>query len=316
MSLVLKQALKEFSEYYRTYVTHEVQVDIPSREDTLRVSGFPYCGLRHAYTRLIQPKEYLSFGSGYYTGVGTLAHELIQDALGLGNRMYGNWFCHQDGCKGRRIFSNNNKCPACLSVMRYTEISLNLTHLFPHVSSCHIDGVYRTASGLYFIIDYKTTNSKTAELSDKETYLPYPTNRAQINGYVALLELRFNIKVAGWILFYIARDKPTRTYKAVGGLVTDKDKKKTLKKIKTYSDHYGKVMNCTSYSTIKMLIRSKPCNSDEYYRKEYSSFGSCPLVSICFEPKMLEREVRRAWDDREENFLTWRRPEGLILPKL
>jgi hypothetical protein len=269
---------------------------------------------------MIQPKEYSSLSFNYYTGVGTHTHELVQDALGRGGQIYGDWYCTQDGCEGARIFSNNNKCPACRSIMLYTEISLDLTKIFPNVSSCHLDGVYRTDDGLYFIIDYKTTKTEITNLSDKETCLPYPTNVAQITGYAALLELRFNIKVSGWILFYIARDNPLYSYKAVGSLITTKEKKAILVKIKTYSDHYGIVMNLTKFKQVQYLIANKPCQNQKQYEKEFGTYRGCPLASICFETennsRMLYREVERAWEDREPNFLTWKRPVDLPLIRL
>lgn len=309
----MKLVLKEFAEYYHEHANKEREIE-SSYEDKLRVSSFPYCGLRHAYWRMIQLPDYHNMGADYYTGVGSVTHSAIQHALGFGKRMFGNWECKADGCKGKRVFSNNNRCPACRSVMEYKEFMLDLRNIFPNLSLCFIDGVYRDSSGRYYIVDYKTTNSQTASMSDAQTYLPYAGNVAQIKAYAALIELRFRIHIEGWILHYVARDKPTKVYKTVGGPIGDDEKQLIRNKIEIYSDHYGRVMNCTDFSTIEYLVKHKPCKTVEIYQTEYQMFGGCPLGHICFNRKMLNKELTRAWDEREDDFLTWKRPKRLPLP--
>jgi len=132
----------------------------------------------------------------------------------------------------------------------------------------------------------------------------------------ALIELRFNIEIRGWLLHYVARDKPTHIYKTFGDIISTKAKKRILAKIKTYDKHYGMVMNCTDFSTVRTLIEEKPCTSREVYDKRYANFGGCPLSSICFNSKRLITEVSSQWEVKEPNFLTWRRPSKLPLPKL
>lgn len=314
--LQLRDTLKDFTSYYSKCVKTEVRLEAPTRTDTLRISGLAYCGLKHVYTRMIQPAEYLSFGSEYYTGVGTLTHEAVQDFLGRGGRMYGVWDCEQDGCHGQRTFSANNRCPACNSEMKYNEISIDLSAIFPNVSSCHLDGVFKDSKGKYWLVDYKTTNSRTAKQPLETTTLPYPTNKAQIMAYCAVLEWRFNINVEGWILFYIARDQPINTHRAVGNRITVEEKKTIMAKLATASTHYGMVMNATSFDTVTSLVEQKPCKTVEIYEKEYATFGGCPLHHICFENKMLQKELSRAWEDKEPDFLEWRRPDGLPILKL
>jgi hypothetical protein len=307
--------LHEFSTYYSKQANAEREI-LSTMEDKLRVSGFPYCGLRHLYKRLIQPTEYTSMGSDYYLGVGIATHSSIQHALGYGRQMYGNWKCVQPGCQGARIFSNISKCPACSSIMVYKEFFLDLRSTFPNLAVCLLDGIFRDSKGHYYVVDYKTTNSKTAKLPAESTYLPYLANIAQVRAYCALIELRFNIEIRGWLLHYVARDKPTHIYKTFGDIISTKAKKRILAKIKTYDKHYGMVMNCTDFSTVRTLIEEKPCTSREVYDKRYANFGGCPLSSICFNSKRLITEVSSQWEVKEPNFLTWRRPSKLPLPKL
>lgn len=311
----IKETLREFGEYYSKSAKAERQIN-SQYQDILRVSALPYCGLRHVYTRMIQPIDYTSMGQSYYTTVGTIAHYLVQHSLGYNRRIFGNWVCRQDGCKGRRTFSNNNKCPACKNVMEYKEISLFFKDLYPNIRSVHIDGIYRDSKGRFFIIDYKTTNSITALLPDDKTYLPYLSNVAQIKAYSALIELRYNIEISGWILHYIARDNPIKVFKSIGELITTEEKQKILKKLKVADNQYSLVMAATSFETIDYLVKNKPCKTVEQYNSEYKKYCGCPLASICFDKKMRDRELQRAWADREDDFLAWRRPTYLALPKL
>jgi hypothetical protein len=311
----MKDTIQEFAEYYSTY-TNKEHVSTAFREDKLRVSGFPYCGLRHVYKRMVQFEQKFNFGEAYYTGVGIIAHAAVQHSLGYGRQMFGNWTCSEPGCRGSRTFSNNNRCPACRSVMTYHEFLLDLRHIYPYLSRALLDGVFRDSKGHYYVVDYKTTNIKTAQAKGKDSHLPYIANVAQIKAYCALIELRFRIEIKGWILHYIARDSPIKIHKTIGDTITTKEKKLILSKIQTYNDDYIKVMNCTSYNTVKELYNTKPCKTVEQYQEEYQGYGGCPLAHICFEPKMVKKELTRAWADREDNFLTLNRPRYIALPKL
>jgi hypothetical protein len=63
------------------------------------------------------------------------------------------------------------------------------------------------------------------------------------------------------------------------------------------------------------LVDNKPCKTVIDYQTDYATYGGCPLAPICFEPKMLKKELKRAWDVKEDDFLEWRRPAHLPLPK-
>ena len=71
--------LKEFGRYYTDLVNSKEYLSPDEedwkREDRLRVSGFPYCGLKHLHARLNaeeqQVEEEVTFGMKYYTSVGT-----------------------------------------------------------------------------------------------------------------------------------------------------------------------------------------------------------------------------------------------------
>ena len=310
-----EETLTEFQDYYKKLVNASTE-SLYIRRDKLRVSGFPYCGLRHVYMRLYQPTEYSSCGATYYTEVGKATHSALQDVLGLGGRMYGNWRCTADGCQGERIFYPHLPCPACGGTMEYVECILKLQHLFPHLADCLIDGIYRNDVGKYYVVDYKTSSVKNISLAPDVTYLPYGSNVAQVKAYCALIERRFRITIEGWILHYVARDNPLTIYKTIVEEISREEKAAILRKILRYSEHYGLVMNCTSFDTIRLLFKQKPCKTVEDYNSEFKSFEGCPLSPVCFEKDLAMERLRHSWKEREPDFLSRGRPSALPLPKL
>jgi hypothetical protein len=305
----------EFTDYFNKLSIKEYPAEgIP---DKLRVSGFPYCGLRHAYMRMLQLPSSSSFLSNYYFGAGKWMHTTVQHALGCGGRIYGNWKCVNNGCKGSRLFSKNNKCPICSSVLVYDEIRLNLREYeqFSNLADCLIDGVYRTLDGEFFIVDYKSAGLDVIrDMVKAKLQNPIDvSNIAQVKAYCPLIEFKYNIEISGWILPYISRDNPKKL-KVFAQRISTKEKKRIIKKIELYNKHYLQVMNLKSFKQVELLIEEKPCQTVEQYREEYRTFGGCKLSCICFERKRLLKELHRAWDLREEDFLTWKRPKGLELP--
>jgi coproporphyrinogen III oxidase len=89
-----------------------------------------------------------------------------------------------------------------------------------------------------------------------------------------------------------------------------------LKQIQKYNDDYHLVMHATDFDVIRTLFKNKPCRTVEDYQNTFQGFSACPLAHICFEPKMVKKELKRAWEDKEENFLSLNRPRYLVLSKL
>lgn len=293
----MKDILLEFGGHYVKHTATELP-DPEVREDRLRVSGFPFCGLRAAYKKLVKhtKEPVMTLGMKYYTGVGTLSHEIIQDWLGLGGRILGQWRCTAPGCIGLRQISRRNDCPICKAQMKYEELTVTA---FKHLSG-HLDGIYKADNGEYFVIDYKTSSVRVITTQHEQRTLPYHGNVCQIRAYCALIELVFNIKISGWMLHYIARDAPLKVYRTEGRRITDEEKKAELKKIKLYDRHWDIVANLKKFEQIKVLISEKPCATDEFYKKEFHGFTPCPLSQggVCFQPKRLKEIMRIVWAER------------------
>lgn len=316
----IEKYLAEFQTHYTNMVNSQ-EYRSPDeadweREDRLRVSGFPYCGLKHAYKRLNgdeeEAEEEVTFGMKYYTSVGTQTHRYIQYVLGHGAQMLGLWKCVTPKCPGTGDKAGfDNICPHCKRPMDYEEFTVKRGKNL----SGHIDGVWRAADGKFFIVDYKTSSVKAISENDKWKHMPYKKNVAQIMAYVALLESEFGIKIEGWILFYIARDNPMMVSAPFGGIVNQRMKKKLLAKIDEWDRHYGLVMNAVRFSDLVTLIEEKPCKDYEWYSKSayHSNFQPCPLggSGICFNPEKLRKTMKRDWKLRPKNFLTHKRPKYL-----
>lgn len=274
---------KEFENYFVSSMKKELPV-LEDRLRRLRVSSFPYCGLKDAYNRLIDHKEtHVSSGMEFYTGTGTTAHTVFQRWLGCSERIYGAWKCRSKKCNPKNKitveFGNSSVCPKCKGEMEYEEFTVkygkNLTG--------HLDGVYKDSNGKYWVIDYKTSSVRMIRRHDQEPdpIFPYTKNRVQILSYCALIENHFDIKIEGWILLYVARDNPA-ICRAVSGVASSKQKARILKTIGRYDVQYSRVSELKSWDDILWLIEEKPCKTREQYEQFYAGFKGCPLHAVCF----------------------------------
>lgn len=290
----MKEILQEFGAHYQKHLKHAWNVPL-TKAKNLRVSSFPYCGLRHWYMNLLEVSGELNFSSAYYTSVGTLVHALVQGWIGEGGRIYGNWKCVQKGCGGKRYFSHSKRCPKCKLPMEYEEFAVRA---FKYLSG-HIDGLYRSADGRWWIIDYKTCSVRIISTNGQTGMLPYKANEWQIKAYCALIEMILNIEVSGWILHYVARDDPITCHVATGGMITKKEKARYMKKMETWDRHFGVVNNVTKLSDIKVLVEEKPCKTEEFYNMEYKKIDTCPLAmgGRCFDPDKLRAHLKEVWNE-------------------
>lgn len=323
-----KDFLKEFNKLYRKIVKSEYDSPDESdwvRHDRLRVSGFPYCGLKHVRKRLtcddtdegveleegLREGEKVTFGMKYYTSVGTQTHRYIQYAMGHSAQILGLWKCVTPKCPGANDLGYDNICPVCKRPRDYEELTVKRGK---HLTG-HIDGVWRAADGRYYIIDYKTSSVKAIRENHVTGFLPYKKNVAQIMAYCALVEKDFGIEISGWILMYVARDNPMVTTLPLGRLISRKAKAKILERIDTWDRHYGTVMSAKKWSQIETLIAEKPCKTyEEYMASAYhSGLGGCTLgiSGVCFNAKRLRETLKEDWENRPSDWLERRRPPYL-----
>ncbi len=271
----MKDVLKEVSGYLKTNL--ERTFETTPRPLTLRVSGFPYCPLKHLFYRYNPTLDEVSFDSVYYTTVGTITHSALQRWLGFGGQILGDWHCLS--CANKTKMSFSNVCKKCGSEMMYDEIVIRLGNI-----SGHIDCVYRDKKGRYWVIDYKTSSVYAVTQGDS---LPYHHNTVQIKSYCALLEKQYGIKVEGWILIYLARDSPRMVHKPVGKLMKMSEKRAILTHVFEWGRQFSRVLKVTRKEELQEIIDMKACDSYDTYMKHYHSpFSECPLSPICFSKRL------------------------------
>ena len=288
-----KDAVKEFDDYYFKSMMAEHESDEPAREERLRVSGFPFCALRFAHKKLVAhlTVRKMKYGSKFHTGVGAITHEIIQQWVGMGGKVWGAWKCKRDGCEGKRELSKNPRCPVCKSYMEYEEITVVA---FNNVSG-HIDCIFRDSRNNWWIVDYKTTSTRTLAHQKEEPTLPYATNIAQIEAYCALVELTFDIEITGWMLHYVTRDNPLYNRMTKWGLTNAARKVEILAAIGQYDRDYELTKDLSEFSTVRKLMRLKPCSTQDEYMSKMKHFEPCPLLGVCFHKTNLQDEMKMAW---------------------
>jgi hypothetical protein len=318
-SKAMRSVLAEFKAYYSGLVdSNEYKSpdeEDRKREDRLRVSAFPYCGLKHLHKRLNcdeeEQEEEVSFGMKYYTSVGTQTHRYIQYVLGHGTQILGHWKCLTKGCEGTKAITFRNMCPVCKRPMEYEELTVRRGK---HLTG-HIDGVWRAKDGRYYIVDYKTSSVDAIQNNPQTGFMPYPKNVAQIVAYCALIEQQYNIEISGWILMYVARDNPMKIILPLGQMISRKTKKKILRKVDIWSSHYQIVMTAFKFKQLMQLVEEKPCKTfDQYLGSAYhSAFQPCPLgvSGICFKQKMLIETLRMDWETKPKDWKERKRPAYL-----
>jgi hypothetical protein len=296
--------IQEFIDYYEQ-ATSEIEIDEEidlsrlNRPFELHPSSFPYCGIRHIYgitQEGIAATSCSTFAGSYFLEVGTLVHSLIQRFMAKGGKVYGQWSCPHCRWSTEEITTYpDGGCPKCGKEVAYEEIPIEIDGILYG----HIDCLFETSDGTFWLPDYKTTmlmkNEKHMRTGD---VYPYVSNRTQIRAYVVLIHYlygkKYGFKPKGWILCYIPRDNPFRPV-FVHEVVTPKEKAEIWERIQHDMDAFRTVINAENFEEIEHLIETKPCASLQQYRNEMDTgYGDCPLLSVCFNKKALRSTLNKA----------------------
>lgn len=160
-----------------------------NRAYELHPSSFPYCALQQVHEIFknggIPTTQKIDYYGSYYTGLGSFKHELMQDWLGKGKQIVGDWVCKKHNrkkkpCKGERKFCVELPCPKCKGEMEYRELGIK----YGKHTHGHLDGIF-LYKGKYYIIDYKTTGQFKLfqHKSGRKVEYPMKANKAQIESY-------------------------------------------------------------------------------------------------------------------------------------
>jgi hypothetical protein len=293
---------KGIRQYRVSQLTEKEQKDYWARDATLHPSSMPFCGLRSAYERLLREPDPIverDFGFDYFLPVGHATHYALQKWLGHSGQLIGNWKCAGEGCKRKWKFrSQPKKCDKCgHREFHYDELGGVSGKNF----HWHTDGVFHKKDGQYWVIDYKTTSEFAIKKHNDagKTVFPYMSNRFQIETYVPLVEEKYNIKIAGWLLVYVPRDGPKLSWKIaiVGGQINEERRERLKQRLEVADRDFSVSLKVKEHpvKVFKKLEQSKICEDREFYDNFiHDQYNECPLHKQCFAAKKLKKKLATA----------------------
>lgn len=288
----LETHLKSTTESRLSDLSEEEQQEFLRRENELHPSSFPFCPLRNIYKRLIReldPVVYSGFRGSYYTSVGHVTHSLLQHHLGIGGKILGNWKC-LDCNHVHKMTSHVKSCIKCKSSkLIFREIGGRYGHVH-----WHKDGMFQTASGDLWLVDYKTSYAQAIfKYNSKGEGLPHNSNVAQIETYVPLAEDRLKVSIKGWILAYFARDYPVSAFAIVVKPLSTKYKARLKEKLDHANQMFG--LGLAPDKNISVMVENKICVDRDYYKGHvHTDYDECPLQKVCFNREKLKTQVKTA----------------------
>jgi hypothetical protein len=220
--------------------------------------------------------------------VGTTFHSVIQQAMGVGGQLYGDWSCK---CGNKTQFSCISKCTKCGSIMHYNELGVRAGKRI-----CgHTDGLFRIkGTKKYIVVDYKTTRSSKVLDHKRGKYKAFPdkTNVAQITKYCGLINLQYEVDIVGWALIYAGRDSLATDYVIISGSLSHNDIEDIHHELAIWDDHFDHVVKSSKLADVKVLVEEKPCkNHADYMDRYHDKYNPCPLAGVCFNRKQLKEHM-------------------------
>ena len=282
------------------------------RVPSLRPSSFPKCPILDSLkiyrkNTLGYLDEQKSFPSSYFTGVGTVVHEIIQHHIGNTTQIYGNWKCTNLDCKHGRLactiydatgkivkpgkvtreHTTKNKCPGCKRPMHYEELEITFRGITGHVDCVMV--LRKGKKKKWWVVDYKTTLKRKVE----EGKLPEAQHLYQLQAYCYILKFEYNLPIEGFSLVYLPRDNPFDFYEYRQEFSKEKQYKKALSVIETEQKKWASVEETIDTGDFSHAICNKPCQSKAEYDEKINFYTPCPLLGICFKKKKLSNFIAR-----------------------
>lgn len=274
-----------------------------------RPSSFPICPIL-VHMQFLQAAENgfyqsnMSAGGGYFTTVGTAAHENIQYYMGQTRKVFGDWKCRNSKCqkhhdardlydekgvmyrKGKLTTKNttNNLCPECGIACEYVEKCIDYFGL-----KGHIDCIYEMPDGTYWVLDYKTTTKGLMEGNK----LPKREHLMQVPTYCYVLEKKYKMKISGFSLLYLSRDNPYQ-FKEKAERWGERRRNETKKLIIQQKKIYRSAVNSFIQNKPELAIKCKPCKAPDDYERLMPAYEPCPMEKVCFNKRSLTDNMLHA----------------------
>lgn len=259
---------------------HPNKVD-PTRISRLRVSSFPFCGLKWflGLQSISNKKSFMSSAMRYFVTVGSSLHSVMQDALltvdlePLSIEVYADWKCAK--CNHvHRFCGRPTACVKCKEMkLSYEEITVDSKPVMGHIDTVFLVSLKVPTedfpSGKVFVVvDYKTTSTKKIESGA----LPYSDNKEQIRAYVNELHRKRKPVAPFAFLVYVPRDNPWK-YKILVVMVNlEQEEKKRAR----YVSRFQIALKVETEDQVSSLVARRPCRE-----KQKKLYASCPHFAYC-----------------------------------
>lgn len=277
------------------YMTKAQRENLYKRSKELHPSSFPFCPLAYAHEFGTRPPDedlamVETFGSSYYLSAGHVFHESLQRWLGNSLHLIGDWKCKHEDCG--HIHPCQTMPPKCQECGHPYTLYQELGGQYGRRIHWHTDGVWVDPdTGLFYVIDFKSTSMRLIEHHRKQGLFPYSTNRFQIEAYIPMVEENYKIKIAGWMLIYAPRDNPNYASNLViVGDETDEERKEELKRRIDLADKgfiiARKINTPKQEQVLNWVYNNKLCEDNSFYQENiHDKWNPCPLAGVCFNGK-------------------------------
>lgn len=241
IAVVYQKAMREVSRTDRT---------TPTRVLYLRPSQLPFCPLeffvQNAELGLLRT---LDFAGAFYTSVGTIVHEVMQEFLCRSGRFLADYFCPECETWHKLSYTHEH----CGFPTKYHEITINYKGI-----NGHIDAVYKDNKGKLWILDFKTTSVKSAPKKQKD---PGVTYVEQIETYAVLFELQYKMKIEGIMDAFILRDNPRQSPVIYAKKLTDEQRQRIKSKLSRYKRMHRETLDAETWSDVRALFDHGRCTN-------------------------------------------------------
>lgn len=250
------------------------------RSPELRPSSFPLCSVQ-VLDKFIQASidgyyqgSMTAYG-GYFTSVGTAAHENIQRYMGTTRSILGRWKCDYKPCDAYGKLSvptTDAFCPCCGHVREYVEFRVDMNGV-----RGHIDAVIPMANDRIWIGDYKTsTQTYVAAKGDV-----HKEHLMQIPSYCLILEQKYKQDVAGFSLLYLARDNPGNFHEKA--FKWDNNRRNDAQDVIDLNTlRYTSAVKSLLTRNPAKAVACKSCKFPSDYERNMAAYEPCPWAEFCF----------------------------------
>lgn len=258
--------------------THYQEND-SSRVRRLRLSGFPYCGLKWflGLPKSTTKASFIGSGMKYFVTVGHALHSVMQDALNSvelrGIEVYADWEC--TSCKHLHPFCLKPKvCSECGHKKTiYREITMDSPPILGHIDTVFLITLKKPTKdfpeGRVFVpIDYKTTSLKALEGEG----LPYSDNVQQLSAYTNEIRRLGRPTAPFAFLVYVPRDKPFAFQLKMVEVDFELEEVKRAR----YIARFNSAIKVSTVEQAMSLVDKRPCR-----KGPNKLYASCPHYGYC-----------------------------------